>query len=250
MTLVRTRLLNVVLLAALALAAARLSVFLRELPPTLPASVADEPAAQSPVEGPAGREPHPAAPANPENYDVIVARNLFSPTRGVVAPAPTSGIPAPKPQPAPKLTLFGVVIVDGERSAFLQEGTQEAKPRKVRENEQFAGGTVGAIRADGLTFLFAGQEITVPLRTPKVGLPALPAAGPGSAAPVPVRTPMPAQRRPGRSGLIPTPIPSPMSRVPVAESPEDADGGAEEEYFPENPFDEEDYQEASDETLE
>jgi len=165
---VRTRLLNVALLAALALAVSRLWLFLGEPPPSLPAitrgTTLPQAAPTAPENKPAVAEP------GPEAYDVIVARDLFSSARGVVPPAPvTATKPAAKPQPPPKLTLSGVVIIDGERTAYLQEGTQDGRPRKVRENESFANGVVKAIRPDGITFLFAGSEINVPLRIPKDG---------------------------------------------------------------------------------
>ena len=145
------------------------------------------------------------AEPRPEVYDVIVARDLFSPTRGVVPPAPAAAAkPAPKPQPAPKLTLYGVVIIDGEKTAYLQEGTQEARPRKVRENENFAGGVVKAIRPDGVTFLFAGSEINVPLRTPKDG----------AGAPSPARSGC-RRRRPASRGAGGVSAPSAADRCPT-----------------------------------
>ena len=117
---------------------------------------------------------------------MIVARDLFSPARGVVPPAPAvAGKPAPKPLPPPKLTLYGVVILDGEKSAYLQEGTQQGRPVKVRENENFANGVVKTIRPDGLTFLFGGSEINVPLRTPKEGAVAPPPAAQDAAVAAP-----------------------------------------------------------------
>lgn len=178
----RTRLLNVLLLSALALAASRLWLFLGEPPPTLPEVAA--PAAAPGAGTVAGESPAPAAEIRPESYDLIVARDLFSPNRGLVPPAPAAAVSPPqKPQPPPKLTLYGVVILDGEKSAYLQEGTQEARPRKVREDEHFAGGTVRAIRPDGVTFLFGGTEIVVPLRAPKDG----------SAPPRPSEPPVPGQ---------------------------------------------------------
>jgi hypothetical protein len=116
---------------------------------------------------------------------VIAARDLFSAARGVVPPAPPAAAkPAPKPAPQPKLTLTGVVILDGEKTAYLHEGTAEARPRKVREGDAFAGGTVKVIRPDGVTFLFGGSETAIPLRTPKdTG----PAPRPGDTAGVPVQ---------------------------------------------------------------
>ncbi len=163
----RIRLLNLLLLVALGLALSRLWVFLGQPPAALPAVKAEAPPSAA-----TGRPEQPAeiAASGPEAYDVIAARDLFSPTRGVVPPAPAVATqPAARPQPAPKLTLYGVVILDGERTAYLQEGTQEGRPRKVRENEMFSGFLLKAIRPDGVTVVFAGNEIIVPLRTPKEG---------------------------------------------------------------------------------
>jgi hypothetical protein len=181
---VRIRFVNLLLAALLVLAAVRLWTALRApLPQLPPPPAAESPggmeaaAAAPPAESPAG--------AGAEGYDAIVARDLFSAARGVIPPAPPPAAkPAPKPAAQPKLTLSGVVIVDGEKSAYLLEGTQEARPRKVREGEAFAGGTVKLIRPDGITFLFGGSEITVPLRTPKD---AGGAARPAEVAATPVR---------------------------------------------------------------
>ena len=163
----RTRFLNLLLLAALVFAVFRLWLFLGEPPPALPVITG---AATSPADTGKPEPPAEAVEPRPEGYDGIVARDLFSPTRGVVPPAPTAAIkPAAKPQPAapPKLTLAGVVIIDGEKIAYVQEGSQEARPRKVKENESFAGFVVKAIRPDGITVMFSGNEINVPLRVPR-----------------------------------------------------------------------------------
>lgn len=205
----RTRLLNLLLLAAVVLAVSRLWLFLREPAPALPAITAGA----TPPAGLATERVQKAevAESRPETYDVIAARDLFSPTRGVVPPAPTAvAKPAPKPQPAPKLTLYGVVILDGEKSAYLQEGAQESRPRKVRENENFANGVVKTIRADGVTFLFAGSEINVPLRTPKdgAGTPAPGRQSAGSAPPQP-QAPVAFPRRQVPAGVPQGQIPSP-----------------------------------------
>jgi len=181
---VRIRLLNLLLLSAVVLAVFRLWLFLGEPPPALPAISAGT---TTPAPAAIEREQNGEVPGSrPEVYDVIVARDMFSPTRGVVPPAPAAATkPPPKTLPAPKVTLYGVVIIDGEKTAYLQEGTQEARPRKVRENENFAGGVLSAIRPDGVTFLFAGSEINVPLRTPKDGLGAPFPRGQGTEGAVP-----------------------------------------------------------------
>lgn len=259
MTVFLTRLLNLFLLAALGLAATRLVGFLREPPPVLPAAPAVESAASFPVAETAQPGLPAATPLRPEAYDVIVARDLFSLTRGVVASAAVVVPPAPKPQPAPKLTLHGVVIVDEEKSAFLQEGTQDVKPKKVRENEPFAGGTVSSIRPDGVTFNFAGAEIAVPLHTPKDTGPAPQAAVHPGVPPIPVMAPVQRPKRqthPG--GMLPATAPTPFSRppafnqgarIPVPPTPVDMGSGGE-EYYQENPFGEGDAQEPAEDMSE
>jgi hypothetical protein len=187
---VRVRLLNLLLAAALLLAGSKLLGLLREPPPALPPIAAEAPPAAE-ESAPVG--PPPAAEAHPEAFDVIVARDPFSPTRGVVQPAPAvAARPAPKPPP-PKLTLYGVVILDGERYAYLQEGGADARPKKVKERESIAGGTVTAIRPDAVTFLYGGSEIVLPLRTPK-DVPAA-AGGTDAAAPARGRAAISAQQR-------------------------------------------------------
>jgi hypothetical protein len=204
---VRTRFLNASLLAALVFALSRLWLFLGEPPPGLPA-IAGGPT--SPAAAVATEPKAEVTEFRPESYDVIVARDLFSQTRGVVPPAPAAAaMPAPKPQPAPKLTLYGVVVIDGQKTAYLQEGAQEGRPRKVLENESFAGGMVKTIRPDGLTFLFAGTEINVPLRTPKdaTGAPSPRAQAAGN---IPSRpeTPVAIPRRQTPPGIQPGQMPA------------------------------------------
>ena len=223
----RTRLLNVLLLAALVFAVSRLWQFLGEPPPVLPAVNAA--AVASAGAGAKREKPAPVVEIRPEAYDVIVARDLFSPARGVVPPAPaTASKPAPRLQPPPKLTLSGVVIIDGEKTAYLQEGTQESRPQKVRENQNFAGGIVKSIRPDGITFVFADTEIIVPLRTPKDGGGAAPVgkalggAIPRSDAPVafPRRT-VPTGLQPGQMPISSRPMPAAPAMpalAPAAES--------------------------------
>lgn len=205
----RTRLANVLLLAALVLAVTRLWQFIGEPPPMLPTITAG---ATGPAATAGNREQKvEVAESRPATYDVIVARDLFSSTRGIVTPAATAMInPAPKPQPVPKLTLYGVVIIDGEKTAYIQEGTQEGRPRKVRENESFAGGVVNTIRPDGVIFFFAGSEINVPLRTPKVGAEAPSPRGQESGSAAPRSQPpaaFPRRQTPTDSppGLVPAP---------------------------------------------
>lgn len=176
-------LVNLLLCAAVAITGSR---FWSSWQQPLPGLPAPPPAARIPTP-PEQVTPGKAGDAAKEIYDIIVARDLFSPARGIVAATATKAAgPAAKPLPPPKLTLYGVVILDAEKTAFLQEGTQETKPRRVREGEAFAGGKVSAIRPDGISFLFAGNEVSVPLRTPKENIaPPQTARQPEQPAPVP-----------------------------------------------------------------
>jgi hypothetical protein len=204
------RLLNLLLLSALALAVGRFWAFLREPPPRLPAAATETAEQQRTQTAPAA--PPAATPGGTEGYDVIVARDLFSPARGVIPPAPATAAPPAAPaQPPPKLTLYGVVILDDEKAAFLQEGVQETKPRKVREGERFAGGVVSAIRPDGVTFVFAGKEITVALRTPKEGL---------SQIPVPQPPQQPGTAAGGAPAVFPRQFTPPATRQPAGRIPQ------------------------------
>lgn len=211
----RTRLLNVALLAALVLAVARLWLFLSEPPPALPVPAAG---ATAPAAGAMDDEQQTdVVDSRPEIYDVIVARDLFSSTRGIVPSAPVAATVS-RPQPAPKLTLYGVIMIDEEKAAYLQEGAQEGRLKKVRENESFAGGVVKAIRSDGITFLFAGSEIKVPLRTPKAGAEAPSPRGQApSGSALRTGTPAGIPRRQMPTGIRPGQLPAP-GRPAVAPS--------------------------------
>ena len=238
----RIRFLNILLLSAVVFAVSRLWLFLGEPPPTLPAIRAGT---TTPAPEQIEREKDAEVPeSRPEVYDVIVARDMFSPARGVVPPAPAAANqPPPKALPTPKVTLYGVVIIDGEKTAYLQEGTQEARPRKVRENENFAGGVLKAIRPDGVTFLFAGSEINVPLRTPKDGAGAPSPRGQGTGGVIsraePPVAPVALPRRQApisvQQGQMPVPghpLPTAPGRPAIA--PPDGPGGGtfEDEEFP------------------
>jgi hypothetical protein len=225
---VRIRLLNILLLSAVVLAVSRFWLFLGEPPPALPAISAGT---TTPATAAIGREQDAEVQeSRPEVYDVIVARDMFSSARGVVPPAPAAATkPPPKTLPAPKLTLYGVVIIDGEKTAYLQEGTQEVRPRKVRENENFAGGVLKAIRPDGVTFLFADSEINVPLRTPKDGAGAPSSRGQGAAGAVPrIEAPVAFPRR-----LTPTGVQ--QGQMPVPGRPANAAQGLPAVDLPEEP---------------
>ena len=118
-----------------------------------------------------------------------------------------------------------MVIIDGEKIAYIQEGSQEARPRKVKENESFSGCVVKAIRPDGMTFLFSGSEINVPLRMPKdaAGEPP-PAARVSPAPPRAPETPTAFPRRQLPTGIQPGQMPTGFSRVRSGAQPDACSG--------------------------
>jgi hypothetical protein len=237
--------LNLLLTALLVAAGLRLRALWLQPPPQAPESAPVKAAAKAPAgaRGPgedAAGEPEEAAAPKPEDYAVIVAKDLFSPARGVAPPAASlAAAPPPKPQPPPKVTLFGVVILDGERVAYLSEGTQETRPRKVREGESFAGGKITAIRADGVTFQFAGRDTSLPLRVPKEGLAPLPAAPQAVSMPVapgmPVAPAAPVVPRRFQNGRRVPAMPgqAAVPGVPTFVPPAEGTGAGEEETFQE-----------------
>jgi hypothetical protein len=254
---VRIRLLNLLLLSAVVLAVSRLWIFLGEPPPALPAIGAGT---TTPATEQIEREQVAEVPeSRPEAYDVIVARDMFSPARGVVPPAPSAATkPPPKALAPPNLTLSGVVIIDGDKAAYLQEGSQEARPRKVRENENFAGGVLKAIRPDGVTFLFAGSEINVPLRIPKDGAGAPSPRGLGSGGTIPrAESPvapvaLPRRQKPIGAQQVQMPVPGrppgAAPRMPGAAPPVQPESEVfEDEEFPEEFPPGEEVQDMSDE---
>jgi len=139
-------------------------------------------------------------------YNVVAARNLFSPTR---TEAPSSSVVTASPLIKPN--LFGVVVRERGSIAYLEDPTTK-RVAGYRVGDRIMGGTVQAIKADGVTIDAPGGAMDVRLHDP--GKPrATPAAAAGTPQPgtapvlpgvIPPVTPMP-----------PTPMPPQAMQPPV-----------------------------------
>jgi len=130
-------------------------------------------------------------------YNVVAAKNLFSPTRteAPVNPAASAAANLPKPN------LFGVVLREGSPIAYMEDPTSK-RVSGYRIGDSIAGGTVQAITADTVSITRPDGKMDVRLRDP--GKPR-PASQPATAAAQPGAQPVANQPLPG---VIPPATPS------------------------------------------
>jgi hypothetical protein len=150
-----------------------------------PAASSGDPAATS-----ASRPPAQA-------YNVIPARNLFSPTR---SETPGPGIAGSAPALAAKPNLYGVVLRDGSPIAYLEDPLTK-RIAGYRVGDPIAGGTLQTISADAVMISRPDGMVDVRLRDPSKPRPAPP-------------QPQPIPGQPPASGQLPNqgavPVPGPM----------------------------------------
>ena len=190
----RLRLLNLLLALVaclLVLGAVRELVASRPLPPA-PAARPARPAATDALS---------ADPSMPGGYDVIAAKNLFSPSR-TEAP-PTAAVAA-----GPKPTLHGVVM-DGTRSRAYLEDPAQKRTFGYTIGDPVGGGRVASIAADRVLIDRGGGAAEVLLRDPAKPRPS------GPAAPAPAQAGAPSAGQPPAATPAPAP-PSPAAGWPDA----------------------------------
>ncbi len=126
----------------------------------------------SPPPQPVAAPELPAAePAS--SFNMVAARNLFSPTR---SEAPVAASPA-APQ-LPKPNLYGIILRDGAPVAYLEDPASK-RVGGYRVGDAVAGGTLKTIGADHVVLTRVEGDISVRLRDPSKPRPiAPPAAGP------------------------------------------------------------------------
>jgi hypothetical protein len=135
--------------------------------------------------------------ANAAAYNVVAARNLFSPTRSEAASTTTvAATPLVRPN------LYGVVVRDGGSIAYLEDPTTK-RVAGYRIGDQILGGKVQAIRGDVVTIDVPGGPMEV--RLPDPGKP--------RATPTAVTGPPQPNVAPALPGVIPPPAP-PAAAVP------------------------------------
>jgi hypothetical protein len=140
-------------------------------------------------------------------YNIVAARNLFSPTR-TEAPSSTAVTTAPLVKP----NLFGVVVRDGGSIAYLEDPTTK-RVAGYRVGDRILGGTVQTIKVDGVTIDSPGGPMDVRLHDP-----GRPRATPASAS-----TPQPSVA-PTLPGVIPptptTPVSPTVAQPPMGGQPQ------------------------------
>lgn len=196
----RLILLNLVLVTVAAVFAVELgrelsgSQALPSLPRPRPGQVASPPA------GGAGPAEPAAGPDQRPLFNVVAARNLFSPSRTeAVASAPGAAAPT-----AAKPLLHGVVLDDGKSRAYLEDPTSK-KVFGYAVGDTVGGGKLETIKADRVVIARPeGTVMEVMLRDPSKPAPAAPAVTAGA----------PAVRPNPFLGLIPT-APSAPPAVPA-----------------------------------
>ena len=179
---------------ALAAVAAMLVLYIaRQFMAPMPLPVGGRRAATGTV-APAIDAPRPPASA----YNVVAARNLFSPTRTEgPSGAVVTGAPLVKPN------LFGVVVRESGSIAYLEDPTTK-RVAGYRVGDRILGGTVQAIKADVVTIDVGGGPLDVRLHDPGkpratpavvtgVPQPTVAPALPGVIPPAAPTTPPPAQ---------------------------------------------------------
>src|SRR5499425_1250918 len=148
-------------------------------------------------------------------YNVIAARNLFSPTRSETTGPATAGS-APQALIA-KPNLHGVVLREGSPIAYLEDPLTK-RIAGYRIGDPIAGGTVQTISADAVVIARPDGVVDVRLRDPSKPRPPAPATGgqpPVQGQPIPgVQGPPPAPGAVQPPTPIPQPTPTPGVGVP------------------------------------
>jgi len=196
---------------ALAAAATLLIVYIvRQFVAPMPLPVGGRRAA-----GPAMSTVTDTAKTPPSAYNVVAARNLFSPTR-TEAPSSTSVTALPVSRP----NLFGVVVRDSGSIAYLEDPTTK-RVAGYRVGDKIQGATVQAIKVDGVTIDGPGGPMDVRLHEPNKprATPAAATAPPSVAPALPGVIP-PAAAAPGPSQAAqPPPQPAQPGMVPPVGQP-------------------------------
>jgi hypothetical protein len=158
------------------------------------------------------------------NYNVIVAKHLFNPTRTEGGSGAPTGPPAPAAPPPPKPLLLGVVV-DGQRSRAYLEDPATKRVFGYQIGDTVAGGRLDKISDDKVVIVRADGAVDVMLRDPSKpkavagpatpAPPGAPAAPPGAPQPPGARlqNPPSAPPAPGRAPVPPRAI----RRVPPTE---------------------------------
>ena len=172
----------------------------RQFMAPMPLPVGGRRAATSGAVAPVTDAPRPPVSA----YNVVAARNLFSPTR---TEAPSGTVVANTPLVKPN--LFGVVVRESGSIAYLEDPMTK-RVAGYRVGDRILGGTVQAIKSDAVTIDAPGGAMDVRLHDP-----GKPRATPAAVAGMPQPSVAPAL-----PGVIPPAAPTtPPPPAQVAQPP-------------------------------
>lgn len=150
-----------------------------------------------------------------QQYDDIIARPIFIPTRRPEPPPPPEEEPVP-PSPPPtapeqKFLLFGVIIAPGTQAALLRLEEPNAKTARVRQGEKLGEWLLEAVFPNRVVLRKEQMIQEVGLYRPR---PPKPRAGRTAARPpLPIAPSQPATSAP------PMPVPAPAAAPPLFGAP-------------------------------
>jgi hypothetical protein len=171
----RFRLLNVLLLALIALATWRTVDVWRRTPPSL--SAGEEPPP------PTDLSVAPRKPSLPEMVNVIASQDVFDASRQEVTSGVDESLPQATPVPPPTLKLSGVLFVGLEPEAVFTDTAQSNKQVRLRIGEEIAGYKVDRIEAEMVALVTGtGEEVVLPLLIDTTSRGGAVAFGPGGRA--------------------------------------------------------------------
>jgi hypothetical protein len=200
----RFRILNVILLALIALAAWRTVGVWRRGVPERP--VAEDAGGRNIADLPVP----PRTPPLPQLVAVIADKDLFDQSRKPPEEAAPVVAATPAPPP-PTLKLAGVIFVGSQREALLVDAAQGNKQLRMREGEELSGYKIGKIESEQIALIGpSGEQTIVPMLIDKAagapkkgfgpgGRPAVAASGvPGAGGALrPPQGPPPGAPQPG-----------------------------------------------------
>lgn len=104
------------------------------------------------------RKTETAQGLNEPDYNIIIQKDLFRPTRSIPSPVVKNNI-----ELTPPPRLYGTIITDDEKGAILKDSNTKAK-RLYHINDSIAGFTILNIQEDKVVLSREGRTIEVKLR--------------------------------------------------------------------------------------
>lgn len=180
----RFRIVNILLIALIALAGWRTYEVWRRQAPAAMATGDDAAGAVEPL------PPPPRNPPVTQIVTVIAEKDLFDPSRQAGGADSSAPMPEQTPAPPPTLKLAGVIVLDGQKEAVFADASQGNKQKRMRIGEEISGYRVQSIDEQNVSLVNgAGEEVrlTLLLEAGKVPPNAFGPGGRPTPRPAPVR---------------------------------------------------------------